>query len=324
MRRAVLVVSTLALALALGCTGEVSPLGIEEPIVVHGATLRRGEALPGAAALETGPRVTAIETAGGIWARGQLDRTIGGRVSDETFAVGLELVGLGSGYWTLPAGPRDPAFSGERTWSALIDVSGGLPAGVHTVRVVAIDEEGRGGAWSELEVCVTDPRVPDGLNACDPSLPPPEAVIVLTWDEDVDLDLVVITPDGKTVDARHPTTALAPEGGRIPPEQLRDPRVGRLDGDSLAECRPDGRNSEALVFQEMPEALGTYLVYANLFDACSRPSVRFSVATYRREQTEDGQYRLARTSQTTGALTAATANGGAGPALYVTAVELAP
>ncbi|UJR81751.1 hypothetical protein [Sandaracinus amylolyticus] len=307
---------------AVACTGEVSPLGVEEPIAVQGAELRRGHDLPGAAELEEGPRVTAIESTGGIWAQGQLDRTLQGRASEETWAIGLEIVGLGSGYWSLPVGALDPAFPGERVWSVELDVSGGLPPGLHTLRVVAIDESGRGGAWSELDVCVTDPRVADNFNACDPTLPPPAGVVALTWDDDVDLDLVVVTPDGKTVDARHPTTALADDSGRIPPEVLRDPTVGRLDGDSLAACEPDGRNSESLTFQEPPGGGGTYLVYVNLFDACGHPSVRFAVTTYAREQTGEGQFRLVQTGQTTGALMSMAANGGAGSPLYVTAVEI--
>ena len=70
---------TLIGILALSaCSGEVSPIGVEEPIVVHGAELRRGQDLPGAADIEEGPRVSAIETTGGIWAQGQLDRTLQG------------------------------------------------------------------------------------------------------------------------------------------------------------------------------------------------------------------------------------------------------
>src|SRR5690606_1564288 len=137
------------LALLCACTGEVQPIGVDQPIRVHGATLRRA-ALPGGAGSE-GPRVTAIETTGGVWSQGQLDRTLAGRVSEEAFAVGFELAGLGTGYWTLPAGALDPAFPGERVFDVLIDVGGGVPPGVHTLRVVAIDEEGRGGPWREIQ-----------------------------------------------------------------------------------------------------------------------------------------------------------------------------
>lgn len=312
-------IALLALVLT-ACTGEVSPLGVGEPIRVHDATLRSDD-LPGGVDAE-GLRVTAIESTGGVWARGQLERSLSGRVSAETFAVGLRLVDLGSGWWTMPAGAPDPAFAGERIWNVTLDVGGGLPPGVHTLRLVALDEAGVGGAWSDLSVCVVDPRVPDNLNACDPSIAPPDAVIVLSWDEDADLDLIVVTPEGKTVDARHPTTALLPESGVLPPELARDRSVGRLDGDSLAECRPDGRSSESLTWQEPTTVPGLYHVYANLYDACAHPSARFTVTTYRREQVEGGQFRLAQSEQRTGVLLAASANGGAGQPLYVTSVSL--
>lgn len=311
----------VALASLAGCTGQIQPLGLGEPIRVHGATLRRS-ALPGSADATEGPQVTAIETFGGVWQQGQLDRTVEGRVSDDAVAVGLEIPGLGSGWWVLPVGASDPAYPGERGWSALADVGGGLPPGLHRMRVVAIDEAGAGGAWSEIELCVVDPRVPDALNACDPSLPPPDAVIVVEWDEHVDLDLVVVTPEGKTVDERHPTTLLDPPDGEDGRAILRMANVGRLDGDSLAECLPDGRSSESLTFPEPTHAPGTYLIYVNLFDACGHGSARFTVTTYRREQAGEGEYRLARGEQTTGVVLAPSANGGAGQALYVTAVTL--
>jgi len=312
-------VVTITLLALSACTGEVEPLGVGEPIRVHGATLRRSE-LPGAEDAE-GPRVTAIESTGGIWQRGQLDRTLSGRVSEETFAIGLEIAGLGTGWWTFPAGSLDPAFPGERTWDVTLDVGGGLPPGVHTLRAVALDEQGQGGAWTDIRVCVTDPSVPDNLNACDPTISPPDAVIVLAWDADVDLDLVVETPEGKSVDERHPTTAFAGEG-RIPPELLRDPAVGRLDGDSLAECEPDGRNSESLTWQEPAHVPGHYNVYANLFDACGHGSVRFTVSVYRRARTSDIESRLEEVATHSGFLLGLAANGGSGSPLYVTTVTL--
>jgi hypothetical protein len=316
MKRAA--IALLAMLLA-ACTGEVSPLGVAEPIVVHRATLRRAP-MPGAADAE-GPRVTSLETTGGVFRQGQLGRTMSGRVSEEAWAIALSVVGLGSGHWVLPVGGLDPAFPGERVWDVELDINGGLPPGVHTVRLAALDEAGVAGAWRDLDICVVDPRVPDGFNACDPTLPPPDAVIVLTWDTDVDLDLVVETPDGKIVDARRPTT-VSTDRRPIPAEVLRQPGIGRLDGDSHAECLPDGRNSESLTFLEPAAVPGLYLVYVNLFDACHEPSVRFAVTTYRREEQAEGGFRLAQVEQRTGMLLGLSANGGAGAPLYVTAVDL--
>jgi hypothetical protein len=307
----------VALVLLLcACTGEIDPIGLDEPLRVHGGVLRQEE-MPGGPDAE-GPTVSAIETAGGLWSQGQLDRTLGGRVSDDTFAIGVALGELGSGYWTHPVGAPDPAFAGERRWDILLDVGGGTPAGIHRLRTVAIDEEGRGGPWGEIDVCVIDPRLPGDLTACDATLPPPAAVITIAWDENSDVDLALVTPDGKTVDARHPTTAG--EEPPIPTSVLDDPHVGRLDGDSLAECIPDGRNAESVTWREDP-APGLYNVYANLFDACGHPSARFTVITYRREARDDGTFALVASEPVTGILLAPSANGGGGQPLYVTTVS---
>ncbi len=58
-----------------GCTGEVSPVGVGEPFRVRGATLRL-DPIPGGPDAE-GPRITSIESTGGVWSVGQLDRTLG-------------------------------------------------------------------------------------------------------------------------------------------------------------------------------------------------------------------------------------------------------
>ncbi|MBX3271344.1 MAG: hypothetical protein KF729_13850 [Sandaracinaceae bacterium] len=316
-RRTARPLAVAALFLA-ACTGETRLVGVGEPILVYGATFRAGE-MPEPSG---GPLVTALESTGGVWSRGQLGRTLSGRVADSAYAVGIQLAGLGTGYWVFPAAALDPAFPGERIWDVVHDVGGGVPAGLHTLRIVAFDEAGRAGAYREIPVCIADLRVRDNLNACDPTIPPPDAVIALDWDRDVDLDLIVVTPEGKVVDARHPTTAFAGEGMRIPPELFDDPGHGRLDGDSLAECLPDGRNSESLSFQAPARVAGFYHVYANLFDACGQQSVHFAVTIYRRRTLEDGTYRLEQVERRPGLLLGLAANGGSAPPLYVTSVDL--
>jgi hypothetical protein len=295
------------------CSGEPDPIGLGEPIRVHDATL----ALDDFPDDEGGPAITAVEATGGVWSRGQLERSLSGRASDDAVSVALALADLGEGYWTAPVGARDPAFEGERAWFVEFDVGGGVPPGVHRLRTAAIDEAGRAGAPTAIDVCVVDPRIPGDLSPCDPSIPPPDTVFVLEWDADADVDLVVVTPEGKTVDARHPTTALEP------PEMVRalDPSVGRMDGDSLAGCAPDGRNSESLFWPEAPGVAGLYLIYANLYDSCGHSSVRFALTIYGRRE-EEGRYSLVRRVERTGVLLARSANGGAGTPLYVTSIVL--
>jgi hypothetical protein len=191
------------------------------------------------------------------------------------------------------------------------DVAADVPPGLHTLRFAGIDEKGVAGTQTDQLVCVDAP-IPDNLNACDPTIAPPQAVLSLTWDTEVDLDLELVTPDGQVVDAKHPTTAPLADGG----VQVDPKKDGVLDHDSNASCAIDGERREDVVWQGDP-APGQYLVYANLFSACGQQAVRFTVALYRAE-TVDGGSTLTPTLTASGELLASDANGGAARGLYVT------
>lgn len=298
----------LALACLCACTGEVEQqLGLFEPIrVPEGEFIE--DAIPGGASSE----VTSIETASGILVVGQQQRLLAGRTTEDAHAIAIRFAGLGSGWWVRPVQDLDPVFPGERDFLLRYDVGAGVPPGAHTLELAAVDESGRRGPAFELDVCVQDDAVPDNLNACDPTIKPPAAIVALTWDRDVDLDLVIETPDGRRIAHKTPT------GGADDPE---DPSVGRLVRDSNAGCQRDGRNSEAVVWQEDP-AEGTYLVYADLFEACGEPGALLSLTVHRRVDHDDGTWSLEETARTTGAVTDLQASGGAGPPLYITSVEL--
>lgn len=312
MRRASLPV----LMVMAACTGEVEgQIGIFEPIRVPEGEFLEDE--PGAAG--GGPTVTSIESASGILTLGQRGRQLAGRTTEDAHAIAVRLEGLGTGWWVRPVQDLDPMFPGERDFRLTYDVGGGAPPGSHRLLLAAIDEAGRRGPEFPLEVCVRDDRVPDNLNACDPTIAPPALVVVLQWDRDVDLDLVVETPAGKRIGHKAPSSADKVDN-EVPDEALGDPRVGRLTRDSNAACELDGRNSEALVFQE-PPARGTYLVHADLFDACGQPGALFDVAVYRRRARDDGTFALAEEARTTGAVWDLQASGGAGAPLYVTAIQ---
>lgn len=314
MRPAMLAVVLMIVAPA--CTGDVQPLGVTEPIRVRGGALRAERLTIVEDPEAPGPRVTALEVASAVVTLGQLGRLIAGRVTEDAYSVGLAFEGLGSGYWVAPVDALDLAYPGERSFSLDVDIGGGIPTGLQVLQIVAIDEAGRFGPVRELPLCVIDDAVPDALNACDPTIAPPAVVISLTWDAPVDLNFVIDTPDGKRVDARHPTTAYVEGGGTIPPEVLADPHVGRLSRDSNRACELDGRNAESLIFAEDPPE-GTYLLYADLFDACGERGVSFAITTYRRRVNDDGTYALVQTDQRTGFIPALSARGGAIAPLYV-------
>jgi hypothetical protein len=252
---------------------------------------------------------------------GQDARSLGGRVGEDAYAIGVRFATLGSGWWTHEVGDLAALYPGERDFSLAYDIGGGIPPGLHALRVASIDGDGRRGPAVDLDLCVLADPVVGGLNPCDPSIPPPAVVIGVAWNRDVDLDLLVDTPAGKRVSWKAPTTAM-PQDGVVPDDALDEPGVGKLDRDSNAECIADGRNAEALVFEDPPLA-GTWSVYVDLFDACGESDVTYTVSIYRRRMRSDGTTRLEETDRRTGNLVAQfDAYGGAKPPLFVLAAEL--
>lgn len=296
MRRALVV----AVLVAAGC-GVSSRSGIGEPIRVREGTFIPG-ALPGAPDGADGERVTQLNYVNVVVTWNQAGRTLSGLATPGAYSVGVRWAGAGSGYWVVPTGVIDP-FTDERVWSLTADFGDGIPTGVQQLEAVVFDEAGRAGPKTTADLCVVSDRA-DGPG-CDPTRQPQVAAIALSWDSDVDLDLVVQTPDGKTVDWRHASTAT-PVDGRITPEALRAPDVGVLTRNSNAGCVIDHIGREEVVWRAAPKE-GPYVVFANLNDACGQPSVSF-VATVLRA---DADGKLVETQRATGQLTALAANGGA-------------
>ncbi|MFO0630002.1 MAG: hypothetical protein U0325_30865 [Polyangiales bacterium] len=316
-----------ALAALPACSGDVTRLGVDEPVFVRGATLRGGD-LPGLPEGDGGapdggglPVITSLETSNNVVQPGQAGKLYLGRISPSALSVGVRLDDLGRGWWMVPVGAADPSFNNELTFQFTADFGADLAPGIHRLNLVALDENGRGGPQRTQRVCVL-PAVPDNLNACDPSLAPPDTVISLSWDTDVDLDLLVVTPEGKVVRWRNPTTAQG-DGGAPTAPQLADPTTGVLDRNSNGQCVLDRIRRESLVWQGEPRA-GTYRVYANLFDACGRASVRYRVEVLRRASLPpDGRTHAQReTARREGVLTSLAANGGRALGTFVLDVPL--
>lgn len=311
------------LSAVYACSGVRVETGITEPLRVKNATFQKGE-LPGEPPSPNPtarPLVTSLETASTVVRLGQTEKSILGRTSPEAVAVGMRFADLGSGWWVLPVDAPDPATNGELGWQVAADFGADLPPGFHPLRVVAIDASGRGGSQRELVVCVAS-AVPDNGNACDPAKAPPSAVLTLTWDTPVDLDLVVVTPDGRIVDAKHPrTVAPPPPGPSTGADAGAQDTGGTVDRDSNGSCVIDGNNRESLVFQKLPPA-GSYLVYASLFDACGRGPVNFRLSVFEPEVSEDKKsQRLVESITKSGTLLPIDAHGGARIGTFVTEVS---
>jgi hypothetical protein len=307
---------------AIACSGERSETGLYEPLRLRNASFKSGD-LPGEApapASTSSPTVTSFETASTVVRPGQTEKGLLGRASPDAVAVGLRFADLGTGYWVLPVDGPDPQNDGELVWQVVADFGSDVPAGIHPLRVVAIDASGHAGVQRELSVCVT-PSVPDNLNACDPKIAPPAAVLSISWDTPVDLDLVVVTPDGRVVDAKHPRTiAPPPPGPTTGGDAGVTASVGTFDRDSNGGCVIDGVQRENLVFQTRPPP-GSYLVYASLFDACGRAPVHFRFSLFEPELTEDPSVqRLVESITKKGELLGLEASGGATLGTFVTEV----
>jgi hypothetical protein len=280
--------------LPLACSGEpASPtLGLDQPLRVKNAQFIAGE-LPGRdvdggpsadAGASEGAVVTVIETSNRLVSPGQTGKLLGGRTTPGAFAVALRVADQGSGYWLVPVGPPDVTANDEQSWSAEIEFSDRLRTGLFDLALAAVGADGRSGARSLLSLCAQSP-VPDNLNACDPKTAPPALVLSLGWDAPVDLDLRVLTPGGKLVDAKAPSTAPLTDAG-VDPSALADPSTGIVDHDSGAGCVRDVRR-ESLVFQQKP-APGRYTVWARLFDSCGVNTVRFRLSAFRPEALPEG------------------------------------
>ena len=299
--------------LALGC-GEASPTGFGEPLRVRTGVWKPGD-LPGLAPAPgpgPAPRITATSATSGVAFAGQTGKSVSGRASRDAVAVAVRFPGLGRGFWVQPLGLPDPSNDDELTFDMQLDLSEAIPTGNTSLRFVALDAAGNAGAQSDLSLCVAG-AIPDNFNACDPKIAPPAAVISLGWDSAADVDLQVVTPAGRQVDPRHPSTA----DKDAPAEVVA--AAGVLDVDAQAGCRGVGPRRENLVWQK-PPIPGTYLLYANLADACGAGAAHFALTVHTAQATGEKTSRLVERQRTDGILLSPQANGGAHLGLYVGAV----
>ena len=212
--------------------------------------------------------------------QGQGNVPVSGIASNDVSAVAVALEGLSTGYWVVPVGPLD-GNTLQPTWDIIADFAPSVPEGFRYLQFAGVDEFGNAGTLNSQRICIAN-RVPDGFQGCGvtnqallpPSLRTPAAVISLSWDTNVDLDLQVKTPDGRLVEPKNPFT-LDPDAGTttVPAD------AGRIDRDSNGNCVIDNIRYENLVWTTTAPK-GRYGIYVNLFDSCRQPSVRFNVQVY--------------------------------------------
>ena len=296
--------------LALSCSSEDSTKGLTEPVRVINGQFHEGE-LPGLPPLTpedmaggaepVSPRVVSAERATGVLHLGDPSRTISGTASEDAAAVAFKIDGLGTGYWVEPVRDFNPdtrLFS----WSFSVEFSRAIPAGLYTLLFAAVDERGYSGTQLDRSGLCVSREIPDNGNACAPASRPPGLVVSLAWDQAVDLDLQVRTPEGELVQAKNPSTI----DGSV-----------ELERDSNGNCVIDGTNRENVVL-DVP-ASGTYLAYVNLFDACGKDSARFALTlNVPADGAEEGTFTQVESFRSSGILLASQANAGANVGLFVT------
>jgi hypothetical protein len=311
----------LGLFWCTSCSGEAvsRTAALEEPIRVESGQFLEGP-LPGApepaATEDAGPAATPfvsdVQVLTNEVAPGLQGLDFEGHASPTAQTVGVRFADLGTGYWVVPVGAPDPSANNFLTWQFTADFGHDIAPGPHTLLFAAVDANGASGTQTSLAFCVDTP-VPDNFNACSPKNAPPAAVLSLSWNTAVDLDLIVQTPSGVTVGGKTATTA--PPGTSV--KAASGGSNGVLDHDSNRNCVIDGIQREDIVWQKAPLA-GTYEVWADLFSACGKPAVSFTATLWLAEATADGGAHLvAQPPLAVGEMTSGQANGGAGPGLYL-------
>jgi hypothetical protein len=293
---------------ATACDSVADPIALDEPILAHEANFKRG-VLPGSAP-EGGaePRITSLALGFGVLRPGAQNAQISGRVAGSAYSIGARLAGQGSGYWVRSVGAEDPLLPGELQWQLSFDAAVEIEPGKHLLEVVAFDGQGNAGSKASLPVCVAS-DLPDNLNVCNPTTPPPAYIASLHWNGDSDLDLTAIAPDGTAYGRSKRSLRAA------------DKVVVRFDGDGVSGCLADGRRRESIALDDGAPA-GSWKFYANLFDSCGAASTTFELTLYRRVQNPDGTFGLVEERTTHGPFIRAQANGGAGTPLFVTELSL--
>jgi hypothetical protein len=312
---------------AVACKGASSSVAPSEPIQIAGGQLIGG-ALPGMSpwvsvdgAVQDPAELAhlaiddAVSRPFGPLVPGAAHQQFSGFATQDAVAIGVAMANAGTGYWVVPVGGQNPQLPGKVDWDFFADFNPQDPPGRHKLRLVAIDAAGGAGRQVEVPVCI-DSLVPDNGHDCIPDRVPPAALISLIWDDNFDLDLHVVTPDGTDINSKpSPLPSDSQSGGDTP-----DGGAAAVDRDSLRGCAPDGYRQENLVFQS-PPVPGIYRIFAKPFAACGQVAVHFTVNVYA-SAGACPDCGLQATFTQSGELLASQAAGDTTPGLFIHEVEL--
>lgn len=246
--------------LLASCEDTTTPdLALDASLRVTGGQFFRG-AMPAAA---DGPAVKTL-TLSPIVQAGAAGRTCSGVIDPAATAVALAIEG-DRGYWIVPAGIPDVTARGFPTFDAQLAFSPSLPAGPRSFLARAVDGAGHFGPAFVKPLDVTAAVRPAG-----------RFVIALSWDTQADLDLHVVDPNGVEIWKRNISSYEPPPPGSAPEPPGTPHPGGVLDFDSHAQCVPDGRHAENVVYADRPPS-GRYLVRVDTFSLCRETAAHWRV-----------------------------------------------
>jgi hypothetical protein len=265
MRRRVLF-SGLALLAVVACAKTKADEGRDAFLQVSGAQFYRRE-LP-AEINANGPKVVTATTSS-LARAGDVDQAASGDLDRSANAVAIALAD-DVGYWIVPAKVPSASSPTQPTFAAQLAVAADAPVGPHSLVFRAVDGDGRFGPPLLRPFAIAAPATPSG-----------HLVIELTWENQADLDLHVLLPNGVELFKRNRTEYQHPPGG-APPAPNAPIDGGVLDRDANAQCVEGGAREEDAVWTEPPPK-GHYAVRVDTFSLCGEPS-----APWRLEAILDG------------------------------------
>ena len=309
----------IALILA-GCGGV--PSGASEAVRVREGTFVEG-ALPTAKDATT-PAIIYAAAKAFIVTQGSGNIGYDGLATPDSWSVAVAFSDVSTGYWVVPVDGPDATQDDNLLFDLTVDFGRDVPYGSSALNFVALDRDDNPGPLYESTLCVLPDYADGNYATCAEEVPPQDTILSLRWDRPVDLDLVVVTPEGKAVTPKTPTTAVDNDGdGKLDEEGS----IGVLTRDSNANCRIDNFNLESLVFESEPPA-GEYQVYASLNSACGEQYVNFSATLYEFEGSADSAdsgavpWTVTQTELPHGEMVAAQADAGASLGLRLTTLTL--
>lgn len=301
----------------IGCMDHYQS-GASEWIRVREGTFMEGDLPSDDTATE--PSIVYASGAGYIVTQGTGNISYKGLATPDAYSVAMAAEGISTGYWVVPLGGPDVTQDNDLMLKMTLDFLPEVPYGLQTLSFVALDAAGQPGPRYDSTVCVLPDIAENNLAACSDEITPPNAVISLSWDTNVDLDLVVVAPNGKVVTWNAPSTVI-PVDGEVDRDELRAESTGQLSRDSNADCVIDGIRLESLIFPGEPLA-GDYQIYADLNSACDQSYVNFALDLYRRVDAEDGTHPVEKTELGTGELIALQQDDGSALGSYLTTLTL--